>query len=142
MRHISADPRAEADEVDTAGAPAFVRMVGPSRVSISFVMVRGKYFFSCVMQVQAADLKQCCKGKAVRPSDEVASGEVAETAPMTHEGRTLITFSMSAYQLISARPPYHVHCHQLLSVKGGAHYCTLIEHEDHDGDYYVGRFYV
>ena len=78
MRHISADPRAEADEVDTAGAPAFVRMVGPSRVSISFAMVRGKYLFSCVMQVQAADLKQCCKGKAVRPSDEVASGEVAE----------------------------------------------------------------
>ena len=78
MRHISADPRAEADEVDTPGAPEFVRMVGPSRVSISFVMVRGKYFFSCVMQVQAADLKQCCRGKAVRPSDEVASGEVAE----------------------------------------------------------------
>ena len=59
MRHISADPRAEADEVDTAGAPAFVRMVGPSRVSISFVMVRGKYFRSCVMQVKA-DLKQWC----------------------------------------------------------------------------------
>ena len=65
---------------------------------------------------------------------------MAETAPMTHEGRTLITLGRRTAATAADRPT--VPCHQLLLVKGGAHYCTLIEHEDHDGDYYVGRFYV